>query len=635
MELTHGPGDETNDGGTQFPGTIFAAGTVNFGLLVTYRQKWEPVTYQAGRLAKTLTLAPKETASYSTRQVVKRSLSRKQMEANQQILKEDSEVTQRDEAEIVKRAEFKMNFSLSTEGSYDLGPLGAGSVTTNLGTEAASSSQETKKSFREAVRKSSQEYRDERKMEVESADSLEIETTEKREISNPNDELTVTYLFYELQRRYRISERLHRVMPVALVAQPVPAPALITEAWLLQHDWIIKRFMLDDSFLPTLHYLATSMEGDRIALAESKANLLPLDEAVTEAKDELSSVRDEWDRRVATIEEEYHNSDHFDTHEAWAAAVRDAQDQAQRAVNDAMRRRDAALSALQAATAAHTQLKAQDQNLRAQIARLLEHVRNNILYYMQGIWSYEHPDQRLIRLHTVEAARLEPLGETQYALEPMPTDAEWPLGMTPTPGKALYKVTVTISVSANLEAQGAMATLAELVDLDRPLGFKCNYIIFPLKESNALTDYMMAPYLDAELGLRDPDGTGNWTLDEFRRYMECLKSKEGFDYEAVKDELERQLKVLLMDPIRDGEEIVVPTDSLYIEALVGAHPLIEDFKLHHRALDVMKVKAEVRAVELENLRKAARLSLGEREDPDIDRKIVIDGAASVVTPTDG
>lgn len=198
----------------------------------------------------------------------------------------------------------------------------------------------------------------------------------------------------------------------------------------------------------------------------------------------------------------------------------------------------------------------------------------------------------------------------------------------------MYKVTVTIRVNADLEAEGETTTLAELVDLDRPLGFKCNYIMFPLKESNALTDFMMAPYLDAELGLRDPDGMGNWTLDEFEQYVECLKAQENFDYDAVKDELDRQLKQLLMDSIRNGEEIVVPTDSLYIEALVGKHPLIEDFKLRHRALDVMKVKAEVRGVELENLRKAARLLAGERDDPDVDKRIEVRSSTPLVLPTD-
>ena len=54
------------------------------------------------------------------------------------------------------------------------------------------------------------------------------------------------------------------------------------------------------------------------------------------------------------------------------------------------------------------------------------------------------------------------------------------------------------------------------------------------------------------------------------------------------------------------DRVIVPTSSLYIEALVGTHPLLEDFKLLHRALDVKKVQAEVRHAELENVRLAAR-----------------------------
>ena len=46
-------------------------------------------------------------------------------------------------------------------------------------------------------------------MEVDTSASAETEATSFHEIQNPNDELAVTYLFYELQRPYRISERLH------------------------------------------------------------------------------------------------------------------------------------------------------------------------------------------------------------------------------------------------------------------------------------------------------------------------------------------------------------------------------------------------------------------------------------------
>ena len=62
----------------------------------------------------------------------------------------------------------------------------------------------------------------------------------------------------------------------------------------------------------------------------------------------------------------------------------------------------------------------------------------------------------------------------------------------------------------------------------------------------------------------------------------------------------------LTSPRKDNDRVIVPTNSLYIECLVGTHPLLEDFKLIHRALDVKKVQAEVRRAELENIRLAAR-----------------------------
>jgi hypothetical protein len=66
---------------------------------------------------------------------------------------------------------------------------------------------------------------------------------------------------------------------------------------------------------------------------------------------------------------------------------------------------------------------------------------------------------------------------------------------------------------------------------------------------------------------------------------------------------------------------------LYIEALPGARPILEDFKLLHRILDVRKVQSDVRRAELENVRFAARLLEGERGDPDIDRHIVVQGVS--------
>ena len=44
--------------------------------------------------------------------------------------------------------------------------------------------------------------------------------------------------------------------------------------------------------------------------------------------------------------------------------------------------------------------------------------------------------------------------------------------------------------------------------------------------------------------------------------------------------------------------------------------------------------AEVRAMEFENVRMAARLLEGEREDPTIEKKVVIEGGTGVIVAPD-
>ncbi len=157
-----------------------------------------------------------------------------------------------------------------------------------------------------------------------------------------------------------------------------------------------------------------------------------------------------------------------------------------------------------------------------------------------------------------------------------------------------------------------------LLDLDHPLGFKGNYIIFPLKKSNALTDFMTTPYLDAEFGLRDPDGPGNWTLQEFSDYVQCLRESLGERFAEVEADLRRQYQELLADPLRDGEEIVIPTKCLYMQMLVDPGKALEEFKEQHRKLDVEKVRAEVVSAQLDNLRRAKMVLENRLNDPNIE-----------------
>jgi hypothetical protein len=273
------------------------------------------------------------------------------------------------------------------------------------------------------------------------------------------------------------------------------------------------------------------------------------------------------------------------------------------------------------------------------VKRLLVHLRSNIFHYMQAIWSMEPPDQRFMRLHKVQVPVLEldtfPDPETgaavpdrSYRVEVSPSDDIFESFRAP--GTTKHKATM----SGRLKPVTKSRPLVEVADLDSPLGYKGNYQIFPLKEHNALTEFMAAPYVDSAFGAMDPDELSNVTLTDYGRYVCCLRERlTEAEFEELKPLLRKWLEVLLSDPLRNGEEITVPTDSLFIEILPGAHPLLENFKLRHRELDVYKVAEDVRRARLETLRLASRLLHDEREDPDIEKKIVVAKDLSAVIGT--
>jgi hypothetical protein len=172
----------------------------------------------------------------------------------------------------------------------------------------------------------------------------------------------------------------------------------------------------------------------------------------------------------------------------------------------------------------------------------------------------------------------------------------------------------------------ATESLVEVAHLDMLLGFKGNYMIFPRKEHNALTEFMAGPYIDPAFGAMDPDELTNVNLEEYSRYVCCLHDTlPASQFDALKPQFKAWLEQLLATPLRNGDEIVVSTGALFIEALVDQNPILDDFKLRHRELDVLSVDQDIRKKAFENLRLAARLLNAEREDPDIEKKIVVQG----------
>jgi hypothetical protein len=252
-------------------------------------------------------------------------------------------------------------------------------------------------------------------------------------------------------------------------------------------------------------------------------------------------------------------------------------------------------------------------SMMADINRLRVHVKDYIIHYMQAIWSYEPPDQRYFRLYNLpipvfEHHTVTPAVENTSGFATLETSHIQITGKLPVP-----------SLSAD------PTKLHQVADLDNLLGFKGNYMIFPMIRFNYLNWYMMQEYIHVDpttgaVTAQDPDPDAAKSGTELQHALnEIIANSEKFaECQELLEEITRRLLAA-----GSPEMIIVPSNSLYIEALPGTHPLLEDFKLIHRAIDVKKAQADLRHAELENVRLAARLANAEFGDPDIDKVVVV------------
>ena len=661
---------------SRYAATYFAADrkerSVNFGLLTTYRQRWEPTVYQVGELIKSIPLAPKEVRKYSKKIVLKEKRSRKEMESNVSSQRRETNSTSRSEAEIVSRAAAKTNFNATTEGTFNIG-IAEGKATTSFGQDASNDSAETKKSFHEAVVKAASELKNEFKVELETESTSESEYVESGELINPNDELCVTYLFYELQRRYRVTERLHRLTSVVLVAQEMPAPAEIDEDWLIAHRWILNRVPLEDRFKQPLVYVATAMVAEEHRLKEMRKSLAQLRHLVDALQEDITESRSLTQSRYAALQRSIErsaqaaqNKDNvgfFDLAKDFTGvgavadlaermfskkgenpeaarireeATRDAYEREIQRLQDLEGRLATSNSSLARATQEYTDAMSTHLSNVVLVYELRNHVKDNIIYYMQAIWLHEPEDRRWLRLKDTLVPVFE-RGNRSLVINRNPVKAS--LANIAHLNTKTYEFTVKAGLNALPEDEPLPTVpLYQVADLDRPLGFKANYMIFPMKQANAITDFMMEPYVEraaGAYGLIDPDELGNVTLDEFSDYVCCLKKAlPAEEFALLREPLKEQLQKLLTSPLRDNEEIVVPLDAMYIEAFPSSKPLLENFKLLHRKIDAMDAEQNVKLKKLEKARYAKRLLEGKLDDPEVKARYVFEGggSATVVPP---
>ena len=637
---------------------IFAPNSINFGIVINYRQKWTPLNYQVGELVSTIPLAPGETRSYTKKMTVKKTRAEKELEETQITRSIDSKTTGRADSQIVRNASLNTNFQHAGEFGFNYLQMYNAKANHSMSINAAKSSADTKKVFREAVLKSAQTYKENHKLEISTEVAEEEEYVETGKIVNPNDELTLTCLFYELQRRYKIQEKLHSIRPVILVANEMPKPSDINVQFVLEHSWILKQVILADSFLPAIDYIREGYAASKLEIAVLEENLEKQKDVVDKVTEQVNAkseaVKKALDLVKKAVEESIDATDEGiggvfgKSHEFFfgrnddpkqAAQIREnfAKETFERLQQEANVLREQLrqeVSVLNEATEKYTEALKEEFSQKTAIIELLIHIKQNILYYMQAIWSFENPDKTFFRLYDLEV----PFEFVPESNEIRIKDKQISRMSRATDPRSLVSNHNSSPSNTMVEFPSwklgvEKKKLVEVADLDNLLGFKGNYMIFPLKESNFLTNFMMKDYVDVD-GIVDPDAFTNYTIEEvYDLIKSCAKNKP----ELLTDEVKKQFEEIIIEkrssPRVESDEIVIPTDSLYIEALPGARPVLEDFKLIHRAVDVKKAQAEVREQELDNIRRANKILKGELEDPEIEKQIMIKGD-NVKTVTD-
>jgi hypothetical protein len=643
---------------------VFAANTYNFGILLTYRQRWDPKDYQVGDLVATIPLAPGETRKFSKKRVIKKSRAEREAEKSIASRSTQTSDTMRAEAEIMRKASTATNFKLTSHGSFNIG-IGSIDAMTEFALDQQQHSSALKKDFHEATLKAAEDFRQERSLEIDTNKSEELEETSSGEISNPNNEITVTYMFYELQRVYDVTEQIHRARPVILVAQDVPAPHEIDEAWLIANQWILSRVLLDDSLRPALDYLTSGLAGDEVGIEvlkaawEAQANLVSKLESLVDAQlAQRTSLREyliglhEKEEKTKSMEMPLAAKiftlglapDPADISanmlEASAKAGESRLKYVEEALADAQKKLTDASAAFNQITKDYSTALQRKFSRRVAIDQLRLHVKQNILHYMQAIWDHEPPDQRFFRLYNKKVKWFAPGEDCELVATSPPPAPSWKhagiQAIASTRGLAMHSASMQM-VHFDRVCRPAITAeereLVEIADLDNPLGYKGNYIIFPLKESCYLTTYMLSEFVDEYFGVRDPDEAGNYSIEDLERYVKCVLADTSVS-ESDKSKIKEWFIDMLTRARPTTDQVIVPTGQLFIEALPGAHPLLEDFKLLHRIEDVRKVKADVRHAELENLRLASRLVAGKLADPDIEKQVIV-GKDVAVDVTDG
>lgn len=651
-------------------GAVFAPGSYNLGIRLVYRQEWRWLGNQRGEVVRTLPLGPRQTEKVSTKATRRVKYSESSETIRSTETTEDVSMAAKTSSDITQDMMDTFKWSVGVDGGANF-IVGKVDVNSSIGGELTRQTKSDTSFLSESAKKVASKSRAETKVVVSTERESEFETSVSSEISNPNEEIAITYVYSRLQQQFEILTRLAELQKVVMIAETVPAPEEVEYEWVRRYDWIIAKVLLDGSFRDALSGIRGSTENP----GQGELGIVLLDK-IKSGMEKLGDFALTQNNQAQQI---------------------DFIGEAQRGFREFNRE----------------ELARYKENLLLEIGRqrLYQHIRDNILHYCRAIWAHEDSEQRILRYRN-EGKRI-PL---QWEFVPTTSELDIAAMVEVASPFGIGGYGVAGELAGEFKPLGSAHVLAsEIVNPAGPIGYYGNYAIYYIRSEVAgrgnifpMLSILQSPYLYYENNssrgkVMDP------VLIGFKRFVEELDSVSDSVIEKAKGEMVQVLPELslalqaaqeegpgaesafwenyglfrkhyadylivevkeemaqfvpeLRVELRLAEEevehdpgsaaldafwadnqlfrkhyadylyreemsrrFVMDTQNLVLDIMPGEGSALEPFKLAHRGLDVMSKLAEVQAQELENDRLEARKAKEVLTDPKTDRVVVVYG----------
>jgi hypothetical protein len=221
------------------------------GFVSEYEQCWDLVGFSRGALVSSITLAPEEELTIEVFTWDRSKLEREDEQSTETERSVESSALARVSAQVNndltettdKRANFGLGATLPVEGI----PIKADGQT-SISDVLTQSIQSTVNTISETTRKASERFKTTTQVKVVQSRETGTETRVTRKIRNPNQGRTLTMHCFEVMEHYKVATRLVRAEKFVLLAE-VPHPKSFDIRFVLANEEKLQRALLGPNFL--------------------------------------------------------------------------------------------------------------------------------------------------------------------------------------------------------------------------------------------------------------------------------------------------------------------------------------------------------------------------------------------------